>query len=90
MFQLVPEANTTSLTSSQNHQKRTVAEAGFASASTDQNSFVTQEQQEEVADELYCDIVVKVVGIQYYTGNSGLFFFANGRAKIYDRLGWTR
>lgn len=59
---------------SQTRQKRTVAQAGFESASTDRNSFATQEQEEEevveeeVVDELYCHLVAKVVGIQYYKG----------------------
>jgi SWI/SNF-related matrix-associated actin-dependent regulator of chromatin subfamily A3 len=64
---------------SQNHRKRTALEAGFESASTDRNLTATQEPPEEevvdedVADELYCTMVAKVVGIQYYTGTSPCF-----------------
>jgi SWI/SNF-related matrix-associated actin-dependent regulator of chromatin subfamily A3 len=80
---------------SQNHRKRTVTEAGFASVSTGQNSSAAQELQEEeaveeeVADELYCEMVTKVVGIQYYTGTSPIFPLPMTQLKSCARLGWT-
>jgi SWI/SNF-related matrix-associated actin-dependent regulator of chromatin subfamily A3 len=63
---------------SQKHRKRTITEAGLESVLTDRDSSTQVQQEEEVveeevADELYLDMVAKVVGIQYYTGTSPLF-----------------
>lgn len=59
----------------QSRRKRTVSEAGFESSPIEQNSSISQEQQQEAAETevvecLYCQMECNVVGIQYYTGIS--------------------
>lgn len=77
-------------------QKRKAAQAGLGHASSSTNpapttsasaSFPcpTQEDiEEEIVDELYCNLTTSVVGIQYYKG--GNFFISSKKLKTYAHI----
>ena len=97
----IPDIGTSSL-STKNSLKRTGAQAGLVETTDSRNSFnvaraaraeqelVEDVVEEEVRDELYCEMATNVVGIQYYRGWCNLSVLGTGSTHRNIKVLWDR
>jgi len=94
----IPDIGTSSL-STKSSLKRTGAQAGLVETTDSRNSFNVARAaraehegvvEEEVRDELYCEMATNVVGIQYYKGWCNLSVSGTGSTHRNIEVLWDR